>query len=38
MNIEPNEDECMHDDLENGICIDCGEEVDWAERIFGYED
>lgn len=37
--IEPDENECMHDDLENGHCINCGEYIDnWYERIFGYDD
>lgn len=25
---------CQHDSSENGICIDCGEEIDWVERVF----
>lgn len=27
--------ECQHEESENGVCNDCGDEVDWAERTFG---
>ena len=26
--------ECAHDESENGICIDCGAEVDWKAKVF----
>lgn len=32
---EDEEDECMHDDAENGFCINCGKEVDWVGKVFG---
>ena len=25
---------CDHSEHENGICIYCGEEVDWVDRVF----
>lgn len=30
--------ECLCSESENGICNDCGAEVDWVERTFGKED
>lgn len=34
-----NPDDCDHSDgSENGICVDCGEEVDWTEDFFGWAD
>jgi hypothetical protein len=32
---EPNElDECEHQESENGVCNDCGDEVGWINRKF----
>ena len=29
--------ECQHDDHENGVCIDCGAQVDWVGKTFQEE-
>lgn len=29
------ENECEHDESENGICNQCGQEIDWKEKIYG---
>lgn len=32
------ETECLHEESENGICNDCGVEVDWVSRVFQERD
>lgn len=32
------EDECLHEESECGICNDCGKEIDWVSRIFKESD
>jgi len=29
---------CLCEESENGICNDCGAEVDWIKRHYGHED
>lgn len=32
--LSMNEEDCLHEDSENGICSDCGREIDWVSRVF----
>lgn len=32
------EEECLHEESECGICNDCGAEVDWVSRVFRESD
>lgn len=32
-----NKEECLHEDLENGICTDCGKEIDWTKAFIGWD-
>lgn len=35
---DESEEQCMHEETECGICSDCGDEVDWAFRVFKEND
>ncbi len=38
METQDETEDCTHDDAENGICIDCGTEVQWVNFRGSYED
>lgn len=35
MRVEQGQTEdCLHEELEHGVCADCGAECDWIDRTF----